>query len=78
MPINNNNLIIWFFVTTTPKKSYFVIIIARKKSIGNKRYDITDECRNIIVKAFLLGTPVPNGLIRKIKVLPGKDGAALV
>jgi type I restriction enzyme M protein len=24
----------------------------RRKSIGNKRYDITDECRNIIVKAY--------------------------
>lgn len=24
----------------------------RRKSIGNKRYDITDECRDIIVKAY--------------------------
>lgn len=24
----------------------------RKKSIGNKRYDITDECRDVIVKAY--------------------------
>ncbi len=28
------------------------MVVQRRKSIGNKRYDITDECRDVIVKAY--------------------------
>lgn len=28
------------------------MVVLRRKAIGNKRYDITDDCRNIIVKAY--------------------------
>jgi len=58
----NTGIITYIWIITKDKPSYregkVQLIDAskmaeqRRKSIGNKRYDITDECRDIIVKAY--------------------------